>query len=280
MTREKMLQIAKKLEAQNTELTAKAFERTKYGRLLYGLEICKGNVHPCIYFNDFPEDEEEDRIIDFIRVCLDGSNDFETDVFNNRSYWLSHLQMNIISSSFKNELITNDVYVEDFLDTVLYFSCIVRSDNNGIASIKVTNKIMEMFEFTPLVLHRYAEFNMSTMMYIRPISQVLAEMMGCDPFEGSGVDDRLYVLTNTSKCDGAAMIALDVALENLESILGNDIFIIPSSKHEVLAISSADFNDCEALIQTISEVNNTQVKPEDLLSYNLYRYKNGSLTIV
>ena len=49
-------------------------------------------------------------------------------------------------------------------------------------------------------------------------------------------------------------------------------YIIPSSIHELLLIPTARFTERDEIKAMICEVNDTQVKPEERLSYSLYGY--------
>ena len=54
--------------------------------------------------------------------------------------------------------------------------------------------------------------------------------------------------------------------------LGNDLFILPSSVHELILVPECDVRDPDYLTDMIAEVNDTQVSREEILSYSLYRY--------
>ncbi len=88
----------------------------------------------------------------------------------------------------------------------------------------------------------------------------------------------LYVLTNAANMFGAEVLMHSEVLRELHARIG-DYYILPSSKHEVLAISkqfSPDIEDLKAMVQTI---NLTTVRPEDRLSDNVYSYDGKALTI-
>ena len=86
----------------------------------------------------------------------------------------------------------------------------------------------------------------------------------------------MYVVSNRTKCDGAATIAYPEVLEQICDAMNADgFYLLPSSRHECIAIPENVGKDVAALRCMVHEVNSTQVPPEDLLSENVYRYKRG-----
>lgn len=86
-------------------------------------------------------------------------------------------------------------------------------------------------------------------------------------------DERMFVLTNELKLNGAAAILdTDLMLEIFEKI--GEFYILPSSIHEVLIVpmsSNIHVNELKAMVK---EANDTQVSPEDRLSYSIYSYNS------
>lgn len=82
----------------------------------------------------------------------------------------------------------------------------------------------------------------------------------------------MYVLTNKRRVEGAACMLYSDLLYHFSDKIGKNLFIIPSSIHELLLLP-AD-HDVEALEvkRMIKEMNDTQVSTEEILSYSLYFY--------
>ncbi len=83
--------------------------------------------------------------------------------------------------------------------------------------------------------------------------------------------DRLYVLSNYRKINGAAVLLYPGVLEQIYEGFSGNFFVIPSSVHEVLLIKETgeeeDFLNC-----MVREVNESQVEPEEVLSDHVYYY--------
>lgn len=57
--------------------------------------------------------------------------------------------------------------------------------------------------------------------------------------------------------------------------LHTDLLILPSSTHEVLLLPDDQARGYDFYKEMVREVNTTQVDPEEILSFNLYRYDRG-----
>lgn len=73
----------------------------------------------------------------------------------------------------------------------------------------------------------------------------------------------------------AALMCPDVFKRQAENY--NDLYIIPSSIFEVIAVPVDTVDDVSYLLETISDINNDEqcVKREEVLSNSLYRYDRG-----
>lgn len=68
-------------------------------------------------------------------------------------------------------------------------------------------------------------------------------------------------------------LAVPDTFRGLADVLDQDLYLIPSSIHEIIAIGKEDCRRTEDEIRMIIfEVNTMDVRVEEILSYNLYRY--------
>lgn len=90
-----------------------------------------------------------------------------------------------------------------------------------------------------------------------------------------------FILSNTSHMYGAAMILNSKLMKSITDKLG-EVYIIPSSVHEVLILPKFAVSDAMELQDTIKSVNGNDVAPEDVLSNHVYEYydETGSIAMV
>jgi len=88
------------------------------------------------------------------------------------------------------------------------------------------------------------------------------------------------VVTNRLNQYGACAMLFPEALKGLADKWECDLYILPSSVHEILALPTLK-GDADELTGIVKEVNASMVSPEEKLSDTVYRYyhKNGKVEI-
>ena len=83
----------------------------------------------------------------------------------------------------------------------------------------------------------------------------------------------MWIISNSSGINGAVSMLYDENLNKLAEKMGTDLYIIPSSVHEVIAVSvEMGSGDPEELAEMVQGVNMSAVELEDRLSNNVYHY--------
>ena len=85
-------------------------------------------------------------------------------------------------------------------------------------------------------------------------------------------DDDLLILTNENKVNGASCIFYPGVLEKIATKLDSDLYIIPSSIHEVLILRKTDNIKKDDLNFLINTVNQSELAQTEILSDNVYIY--------
>lgn len=85
-------------------------------------------------------------------------------------------------------------------------------------------------------------------------------------------DLDLYVMTNTMKINGAACMTYPNAIRDFAMEHKGDVYIIPSSIHEVILIPDIQCS-LETINELIRDVNQKQLDPVEILSDHVYVYR-------
>lgn len=82
--------------------------------------------------------------------------------------------------------------------------------------------------------------------------------------------EEMVVISNKSNFYGAAGVLNADTIKKIADIFGEDVFILPSSIHECIAIRKSD-RSVEELKDIVCDINEEMVAPEDYLSNQVYQ---------
>lgn len=195
--------------------------------------------------------------------------------------------MMLVNTEQNKEMLA-DMPHREFQDLSVIYRYVVAQDEQGVASFKVTNAIMEQVGMTPEELFQCAaentkkmfppkvnsmEYVMLGMMEENDISDELADELAgfCDTDRDP--KESMWVISNSNGVNGAVSMLYDENLNRLAEKMGTDLYIIPSSVHEVLAVSvEMGSGNPEELAEMVQQINMSAVELEDRLSNNVYHY--------
>jgi len=144
----------------------------------------------------------------------------------------------------------------------------------GIGTVKVTDDLLKIWNKTADEVFDQARKNMNYS--IIKMGEIIREMMraaGMPVDDDYGDDAPMYVITSESRMFGASAMFDKDMLKKITDTVGDNVYIIPSSIHEVIAIKND--GDVESIKSMIGQVNSECVPEEDVLSNNLYSYSAG-----
>lgn len=85
-------------------------------------------------------------------------------------------------------------------------------------------------------------------------------------------EQEIYIITNEYNQFGAVSILYEDTLDKVAQIAGTDLYLLPSSEHEFLAITVNGQWPLDELQRLVYHVNMTQVDPKERLSNQVYHY--------
>ncbi len=270
------------------------------GMELDGLVIMEKecNVAPTIYINGFYEQlcsgrELEDIVEELFKIYENNKSNFKfnPELFNEYSNIKQSVVYKVINYD-KNRKLLRDVPHKKILDLAVVYYCLI-GQNNGInATALIHNEHINVWKISQNELHSDAVKNTPHLLRscIRPMSGVLSDMAQELEMEDdiakeitamnlARIENEMYVLTNSSRINGAACILYDEVLQQFAETLDDDLYILPSSIHEVIILPKACDYDRDTLVSMVREVNADGVAQDEILSDNVYEYNRKQKVI-
>lgn len=84
-------------------------------------------------------------------------------------------------------------------------------------------------------------------------------------------DLQMYVLTNPQQNCGSGLITNNKILRHILDKVGEDIYVLPSSIHELIIIPASFTDDERYLTEMVYGINQNEVEPNERLSNDVYR---------
>ena len=185
-------------------------------------------------------------------------------------------------NTMQNEDMLKNLPHREFQDLSIMYRWVVGVEQQGLSSVVINNHVAESLGMGEEQLFKAAAEN--TRRILPPVVQSMNEVMR-DMFMADGMPKELadlmigeqepertmWVISNKSRIDGAASMLYEDKLHNLAEKVGTDLYILPSSVHEVIAVS-VEMGEPEELAQMVAEVNMDQVDLSERLSNQVYHY--------
>ena len=187
------------------------------------------------------------------------------------------LSIEVISADTNEDLLSKIPH-DRIEDLAVVYRFVLESNENGRASILVSNDLIERMGVSPEQLKADALENAPEIRpaVIQGMNEVMREMMGPEVFEMMGISEQteemMYVATVPDKNSGAGVLAYQDFMDQAAEKIGGDFFILPSSIHEILLVPDDGQKGADELRAMVMDVNATQVSPEEKLTDNVYHY--------
>lgn len=254
------------------------------------------NISPTIYLNYYYEDYQKGKKLTTIRDEIlqayqnsRSSENMDLSFFTDYQKVKYRIVYKIIHYE-KNKKLLENIPHFPYLDFAIVFCCLLLNNPGGNATILIHNHHLDYWHITAKQLFSLAQKNTPTLLptEIKSMEDILKEYCSELPvFTDAGLQSSciqtpsvpMYVLTNTVKLFGASCILYPQVLSDFAQKMQSDLYVIPSSIHEVLLIPAREEKDSRYFNHMIQDVNSSQVQDEEILSDHVYYFsrKDGLL---
>lgn len=241
-------------------------------------------IAPIIYINEWYEEYLKGKSVEEIadEILLLSGKVFEKDNLPiiPEFKWETikdQLYVSVINADANEELLKETPH-RRMDDLAVIAKILIEQPGEEKASIRVTNTVLPMLTKTKDEILNQAIKNTEKLDFrCRTMREVVMEMFTDDlditsemfPSEN---EIPMFVVTRSDSTDGASVLACKNALAKMADMVGEDVYILPSSIYEVLLVPKSSGMKLEELQEMVREVNRNEVAAGDILSDNVYQF--------
>lgn len=244
------------------------------------------NIAPTIYLDylaGMDVDESLKRIYDIIESSSKSRLHFNMESFTDWETAKQKIHARLVSA---DDSLLSELPHRNYLDlAIVYYYVVDTEEDFGRGSITIRLEHLSHWGISETKLFEAAKANAKSEGYTTEnMLDILQELCGadsdvCSCNSLSVSASPIYVITNESKFYGAtALVFAKECFKALAEKMNSNLYILPSSQHELIAISD-EVSDAQALKEMVCDVNNSQVEARDRLSYCVYKYNRHADTI-
>lgn len=247
------------------------------------------NTSPTVYINDFYENYKEGTTIPKIvealvrifyqsripeEVNLSGFLDFETAK--------EQISVRLIHYEKNKELLMNTPWRQVCNLALVCYYTVQQSPFYGKASILVKNEHLQKWDITDKELFAEAIVNTPVRypVSIEPIEELIFRNWAdekkerlLEELKADRIQIPLFVLSNRQRMQGAVCMFYPGVLRKFAGRIGRNLYILPSSVHEVLLLPDQGEKDSQELLQMVTEINENCVADCEILADSVYYYR-------
>lgn len=243
------------------------------------------NIAPNIYLEPYYEDYLNGRTEYSIAEEI-GKNkafkdlkSFDTSLFTDFNTVKDRIVFQLVSDAdFNQKYLANRVKIKMSNTTICTIFAVDLSDktsDEGSATIGITYDHMKMWDVSIDTIQYYAKINTPR---IRPVnffdlSESFLENHSLEGSDNVPASPVMVVVSNKYKVDGACAILYDNVADKLREAFGGDFFVLPSSRHECIAVPA--IGDVNELYNSVYDINRAAVSKEDYLADDVYLVKDN-----
>lgn len=246
------------------------------------------SIAPYIYLNYYYElyirkNKSMEEIVGEITEKYEEKNlniQFDIDSFLNYEKIKGYVRGRLVNTEMNKELLS-EVPHRDFLDLSILYYLDVQGFGEHMASIRIDNQHLKIWKIVEGDLFLQMQENMKIRDdgHLIGLHELICSELNIKDSDLLSIPENMYVLTNAERMYGSIEILNQHLLKEAGSLLGSSFYLLPSSVHESILVRGNKNMNPEELATMVSEINNSVVEIEDILSYHVYYYDGLEGTI-
>lgn len=163
-------------------------------------------------------------------------------------------------------------YYDEFHDLIILPRLKVRENKDGIASVAINQSLLDLWGTDMTTVVNIGVMNLEGTTSIQSLPAVLSLLYPID-FDMNVETDPVNALIVSNKQNLYGAINIITAIDELYKRFPEGFTVLPSSIHEVIVVSNDTFENSSEMVSMVREINATIVKPEEVLSNNIYTFR-------
>ena len=250
---------------------------------LDGISIFNKNClcSPTVYLNDFYDmhqssslsvEEAADIIIRINRENKD-QIPYDMKMLDDFESARKHITYKLVNTALNSLVIKDAPHREIFDLSFLYYITVV-TEGNGVYSSKITWQLMEKWNITEEILYELAEQNTRDILGVEIIN--INDIIDMSSILNKDINKDIssipmFIMSNRIRNCGANVMFYTDILNEFSKSLNSDLYIIPSSVHEVILLPADNYHNIDYMNKMIEQVND-QIDLPDILSDHIYLF--------
>lgn len=199
-------------------------------------------------------------------------------------YIQQHIYIAVVNTEMNRDMLIRCPHEE-----ITNLSAVVKCDLGDNRSLWVTNEFVPIFQKSAEEIIEQAKVNSVREGFIfRRMSQAIQEAFASDNSQQNDISEMLdttevwpiYVMTTPRGFDGASVIVSRDCMQDMYDKFGESFYILPSSRHEILALPVSKVSTKITEFATIVfSINAMEIEPRDRLGNDVYYFDGRSLKL-
>ena len=249
------------------------------------------NIYLNQYYNEFIDGRSLDEIADSI-INIHCRSDYPREALSDISDFdnvSKHIFYSLVNKKANEERI-KDIPYKDIGDLAKIYKVATHMDKDGVASFIISKELIKKWNVDINTIDSIANINTPALFpfTLKGISELINELLldlnKADQdnrrfiSEDIGYEEsiKMYVLSNNIGIGGASSMLYKGVLKNFATQVNANLYILPSSIHEVIIIPAIYKFNVSDMREMVIEVNKSIVDAGEVLSNEIYFYDNNN----